>query len=110
VVDHLLPGPCLGRGGAALGDVADPPADADRIGDQVAAGHRGRSGAGLQQRGEHAEGRGLPGAVGAEETDDLTGGDVQVDADDGMDLLLALAEGAGQPAGVDHARQHGSRG
>ena len=97
------PARASGCGGAALRDVADPPADADRVGDQVAAGHRGGAGGRLEQRGQHAQRRRLAGAVGAEEADDLPGLDVEVDADDGVDLLLALAEGAGEPAGVDHA-------
>ena len=111
VVDDLLARAGVGIRGAALRHVADPPADADRVGDQVAAGDRGGAGGGFEQRGQHAQRRRLAGAVGAEEADDLTGLDVEVDPDDGVDLLLALAEGAGEPAGVDHVRQlaHGHR-
>ena len=97
VVDDLLAGPGVGVGGAALRDVADPAAHADRVGDQVAAGDRGGAGGGLEQRGQHAQRRRLAGAVGAEEADDLPGLDVEVDADDGVDLLLRLRKVRASP-------------
>ena len=102
VVDDLLPRARLGRGRTALGDVADPAAHADRVGDEVAPGHGGGARRGFEQRRQHAQGRRLAGAVGAEEADDLTRLDVEVDADDGVHLLLALTECAGEPASVDH--------
>ena len=104
VVDDLLAGAGLGAGGAALRHVADPPADADGVGDQVAAGDGGRAGGGLEQGGQHPQRRRLAGPVGAEEADDLPGVDVEVDADDGVHFLLASCGRCGR------ARGRGSRG
>jgi hypothetical protein len=104
LVDDLLAGARLGEAGAALGDVADPPADADRVLEQVAAGDGGRAGGGAQQRRQHAQGGGLAGAVGAEEADDLAGVDVQVDAAHGFDGSGTGGEGADEAAGFDHVR------
>jgi hypothetical protein len=42
-----------------------------------------------QERGEHAQGRGLAGTVRAEEAEDLACADREVDAADGLDLRLA---------------------
>ena len=46
---------------------------------------------GRQQRGQHVDGGGLAGAVGAEEAVDLAGADLDVDAVDGADAALELA-------------------
>ena len=48
----------------------------------VVARHPGPPGRGLQQRGEHADGRGLAGPVGAEEAEDLALVHHEVDAVD----------------------------
>ena len=79
----------LGVAGAvALADVADAPAHAGRVG----ARRRGRPRSavpevGAQQRGEHAQGGGLAGAVRAQERDQLALGDVEVEPAHGLDGL-----------------------
>ena len=70
---------------AALADVADALADPVRLAAQVAAGDGGLAAGGRQQRGQHAQGGGLAGAVGPQEAEDFAGLDVQVDAGDGFD-------------------------
>src|SRR5690606_42124108 len=56
-----------------------------------------------QERGGHAQGGGLAGAVRAEKGDELTGFDVEVDAAYGFDGLFPLeGESARETAGVDH--------
>ena len=62
---------------------------------------------GRQQRGQHPQRRGLAGAVGPEEADDLALGDVEVDAVDGAHLGLLRpclgVEGLHQTSRMDHA-------
>ena len=53
-------------GGDQLGHVADEPAHLGGLVDDVEAGHPGVPGGGGQQGGEHLDGGGLAGAVGAE--------------------------------------------
>ena len=50
------------------------------------------AGAGREQAGEHFDGRGFAGAVGAEEAEELSRSDAQIDAVDGHEF----AEAAGQ--------------
>jgi hypothetical protein len=69
----------------ALGDVADACAHRGGLGQQVVARDGGPARAGAQQGGEHAQRRGLAGAVRPEEADQFTGFDVDVDAPDGVD-------------------------
>ena len=106
VVDDLLAGARLGRGRAALRHVADAAADADRVGDQVAAGHRGGARRRLEQRGQHAQRRRLAGAVGAEEADDLPGGDVEVDARRRRAPPACACGRCGRARGRGSPRQH----
>jgi hypothetical protein len=47
-----------------------------------------------QQAGQHLQRRGLPGAVGAQEADDLAGLDVEVDASDGLHVARLPAHEA----------------
>ena len=56
--------------------------------DDVVAGDARRAGGRRQQRRQHVHGRGLAGAVRAEEPVDLAGGDGQVDPVDGVDPSL----------------------
>jgi hypothetical protein len=102
LVEELLAGAGLRQAAAALGDVADPAADADRVFEEVVAGDGGRPGGGPQQRGEHAQRGRLAGAVGAEEADDLAGVDVEVDTADRLHGAGAGGERAGEAAGSDH--------
>nr|BFE77963.1 hypothetical protein GCM10020093_005640 [Planobispora longispora] len=62
-------------------------------------GDRGGARGGAQQGGQHAHGRRLARAVGAEETHDLTGFDGQIHARDGPDAAL---EGLAQTRCLDH--------
>jgi hypothetical protein len=106
VVHHLVAGAGTAEGAAGLGDVADAAAHLLGLPDDVVAGHRGRALRRGEQRGEHPQRRGLAGAVGAEEPDDLTLGHVEVDAVDGahLGLLLALPglEGLHETPCTDH--------
>ena len=108
VIDDLLAGSRLGVGRAALGDIADASPHSDRVGPQIAPGHCGFATAWLEQGGEHPQGGGLPGAVGPEETDDLTGIDGEVDAAHCLDLLLLRLVDPAQSAGLDHVLWHGT--
>jgi hypothetical protein len=91
VVHDLLAGTGVGGDATGLRDVADAAPHLLGLLDHVEPGHRGGALGGTQQGGEHPERGGLAGAVRAEESDDLTLGDVEVDAVDGADLLLLLA-------------------
>ena len=73
---------------------ADRLAHVCALADDVVAGHARRARGGRQQRGEHQHGRRLAGAVGAEEAVDLAGLDLEVDAVDGADAALELADEA----------------
>ncbi len=61
----------------------------------VVAGHARRARGGRQQRGEHVDGGGLTGAVGAQEAVHLAGLDAQLDSVDGARPLLELADEVG---------------
>jgi len=106
VVHHLLARARSAEGAAGLGHVADAAAYLLRLADHVVARDRRRAGGRAQQRDQHPQGGGLAGTVGAEEAHDFTLGDVEVDAVDGLDLLLVLAlsgvEGLHESPRVDH--------
>ena len=102
VVDELLADARLGRRAAPLGDIADLASHLHRLGAEVVAGDGRRSGARLEQGGEHAERGRLVGAVGPEEADDLAGGDVEVDATHGVDRALSGVEALGQAPRLNH--------
>jgi DNA-binding MarR family transcriptional regulator len=60
--------------------------------DDVVAGDPGRTCCGGEESGEHVNGRRLAGAVRSEEAVDLAGPDLEVDAVDGADAALELAD------------------
>ncbi len=62
----------------------------------------GRAGGRREQGGEHPQGRGLAGAVRAEEGDQLAGADLEVEAADRLDGLLVPREGLRESARPDH--------
>jgi len=99
--NELLADEAAGVGAAGLGDVADPAADADGVGAEVAAGDGRGAGGRAEEGGQHPEGGRLAGAVRAEEADDLAGGDCKVDATNGLDRSAAGLEGAGEAEGVN---------
>ena len=104
-LDHQLAAAGLGRvRGTALRHVADPAADLLRILGEVGAGDGRRPAGGLEERREHAQGRRLAGAVGAEEAEDLAGPDLEVHAAHGLDILPLAAdlERPPQLVGLDH--------
>jgi hypothetical protein len=114
LADPVQPGlqhELLARGGlvpraAALGDVADPAAHLARFAAQVGSGDRRLAAVGLDERRQHAQGRGLAGSIRAEEAEDLPLGDLEVDAADRVHGLLAAAvagaERLPQSLGLDH--------
>jgi ABC-type molybdate transport system ATPase subunit len=78
--------------------LADRPAHVVGLVHDVVAGHGRRATGWAQQRGEHADGRRLPGAIRAQERIDLTFRDVEVDTCDGND---AARESPCESAGLD---------
>ena len=55
-----------------------------------------QAGVGLFQPGDDPQGRRLAGGAGAEQAEELPGGDVQIDAAEGFDLSVTLGD-AGEP-------------
>src|SRR5690606_10053995 len=80
----------------ALADVADATANPCRIVTDVAAGHDRLARRRWQQRGQHAEGRRLAGAVRPEERDEFAIAHGEVDGTDGIDGLPLGAERLGE--------------
>ena len=74
------------------------PARLDRLRGDVEAGQAGVAGRGGDGGGEHADGGRLAGTVGAEQTEHLAGGDVEVDA---LHRLDATGIGLGELADLD---------
>ena len=96
VVGHRLVG---NPGGETLGG--------DRIGERVDAGDADRARVGTQEPGDHAQGRGLAGAVGAEQRVELAGAHGEIEAVD-----RRAVEAFGEPAdfeGVVGVSDHGQR-
>ena len=77
-------------GGRALGQIADPPADLDRVLREVDAADLDAAGVGRQIAGDHPHRGRLAGAVGAEKAQDLAARDVEGDAVDRGDRAEAL--------------------
>jgi hypothetical protein len=75
---------------AELAHVADPLAHLLRLPRDVEAGHGRGARADRQQRGQHPQGRGLPRAVRAEETEDLAAADVDADPAHSLDPPAAV--------------------
>ena len=69
-----------------------------RLGLHVVAADLDRAGGGLQQADDHLDGRGLPGAVGAQEAKDLAAVDFEADIVDGQFVAVFFD----QVAGLDH--------
>ena len=84
-----------------LAGKADAGADRDRIAHDVDAGDRGRAAVGLEQRGQHADQRGLAGAVRPQQGVDDAGLDLQADAGQRLDGAESLLD----PVGA-HDRLH----
>ena len=92
--------------GQQLVDRRELPGEADRradlggLRDHVLAGDVRGAGVGLQQRGQDADGRGLAGAVGAEEGEHLARCDVEVDAVEHGEVAVGLAQPPGDDDGA----------
>ena len=83
--------------GEAFGDYADLAFDLDGVGGGIEAENLDAAGGRGEEAGEHLDGGGFAGAVGAEEAEELTGGDAEVDVLNGGEV----AEAAGQVGGGD---------
>src|SRR5262249_22671092 len=75
-----------------LRQVADTPADLERLTEDVVAGHLGAAAAGRHEAGKNAHRRRLPGAVGAEEADDLARRDLERHVADRGDGAVVFRE------------------
>jgi hypothetical protein len=87
--------------GQAFGDNADLTLEFHGAGSGVEAEDLDGAGGGCEQAGEHLDGSGLAGAVGAEEAKELAGGDGEVDVLDGGEVAEAAGE-IGCDDGWDH--------
>src|SRR6478735_1709595 len=101
LADQLVAAELAVPGAVALPDEADRPAHVALCGDDVVAGDARRARRGCDQRGQHAQGGRLACAVGSEEGDELALPDLEVEAGDGLDGLLARGEVAGQATSHD---------
>lgn len=101
LADQLVATELSVPGAVALADEADRPTYVALAGHDVVAGHERGARGGWDERGEHPERGRLACSVGAEEGDELALPDLEVEAADGLDGLLARGEVAGQPAGHD---------
>ena len=86
-----------------LEDQADARANRALILANIETGDLRDSRGGSDQRAKDADGRRLAGAVRAQETEDLAGMDVKVDASHGLDLAVGLDE----VTNADHRLAHG---
>ena len=82
--------------GGLLGGDADAAADGGGLVDDVEAGHRGPALGRCGQRGEDADGRGLAGAVVAEQAEHGAGRDLEVEVAQRPQVAEALAEAVGR--------------
>ena len=87
--------------GEAFGDDADLAFDFNGIGEGVEAEDPDAAGGGGEKAGEHLDGGGFAGAVGAEEAEELAGRDGEVDVLNGSKVAKAASE-AGGGDGRDH--------
>ncbi|ALE85348.1 hypothetical protein XF36_21140 [Pseudonocardia sp. HH130629-09] len=100
-VEVVAAGQGLVDGGVLAGE-ADQGADPGGVADDVAAEHRGPAGRRREQRGQHADGRRLAGAVGAEQAQDLSAPGGEGDPVDRADLT----EGPDQAVDLDCGSVH----
>ena len=78
--------------GEAFGDDADLALDFDGVGGGVEAEDLDAAGGGSEEAGEHLDGGGFAGAVGAEEAEELAGRDGEVDVLNGGEVAEAAGE------------------
>ena len=89
----------------AFGDDADLALDFEGMGGEVEAEDLDVAGGGREQAGEHFDGGGFAGAVGAEEAEELARGDGEGDVIDGGEGAEAAGEVADGDGGRIHWRQ-----
>ncbi len=87
----------------AIGDIAGAPFALERGAGEIMAADGHRAGRWLQQAGQHLDGGGLAGAVGAEEAVDFAGRNRQADIVDGGEAAEVFAE----LMKVEHGGSHG---
>ncbi len=87
--------------GEAFGDDADLAFDFDGVGGGVEAENLDGAGGGREEAGEHLDGGGFAGAVGAEEAEELAGGDGEIDVLNGGEIAETTGEACGGDGG-DH--------
>src|SRR5699024_9621745 len=80
--DEFVADPVVLAGTVLLADGADRGSHRRRLRGDVIAAHGGVAGAGLEQGGEHAQGRGLAGSVGPQERGQRSGWDVHGEVTD----------------------------
>ena len=90
---HVLLGGQVGVERRVLEDEADVAPHRVALAVDVEAGDDRRAAGRRDERAEHRDRRRLAGAVGAEEAEDLTRRDLEVDPAHGLDLAVALASG-----------------
>ena len=94
--DEVLAAGGVGVDAVLLADDADRVADADGLGEDVEAGDAGAAGVRPRERGEDPDGRGLAGAVGAEQAEDRAGRDREVEPVERADVAgIGLDEAVG---------------
>ena len=91
-----------GVGAALLADVADALAHLLRLTPQVAPSNRGIPRGRRQERGEHAQGGRLAGAVGTQEAEYLPRFDMEIHAGNSLDVGPPGLEDPAQVARLDH--------
>ncbi len=89
---EVLAGGELAEEGHALGDDADVALDLDGVVEEVFAEDLDGAGAGSEEAGEHLDGGGFAGAVGAEEAEELAGFDREIDVIDGGEAIESAGE------------------
>ena len=94
------------RNAGPLGEIAEPPARLVGVGDDVVPGDRGSPAARTDDTRERAQCGGFPGAVGPDQRDDLSGGDVEGERREGDRLAIRLE----QPVERDHEPDPASSG
>jgi hypothetical protein len=87
---HVFLGGQIEVRGHRLRDDTDDFADLVGIADDIVAGDARESGGRGDERGEHAQQRGLAGAVGAEQAEDLAVAHSEAQAVDGAEIAEAL--------------------
>jgi len=102
IFDHFLSAEARVEG-SARGKKADVGTDFFRVFDDIVASNHSGAVGGLENGGEHAEGGGFAGAVGAEQAVNLAGLALKANVIDGTDFAaLLVLEALGQATSINH--------